>query len=86
MWFWFQLLILYVVICTNIHWQWTDSARIAGWSGALVAWSITLLLRWLLDRRRRAAPRRLSYYPKPNQQAGRVGTPLRSRQSLEDWP
>lgn len=48
MWFVFQGFVMFLVIASNIHWQWTPNGMLAGIIGAGAAWLSTLSLAWLL--------------------------------------
>jgi hypothetical protein len=63
MWRFFQCLAMFLVIASNIHWQWTDSPQVAAIAGGAAAYASTMLLHWLgltprswRRRRRRPSP------------------------------
>lgn len=44
MFFLLQSSIMFAVIASNIHWQWTPNGYLAGLIGISLAWLLTLLL------------------------------------------
>jgi hypothetical protein len=48
MWFLFQSTIIFSVVASNIHWQWTPNGYLPAIFGAGLAWLLTRLLnlRW----------------------------------------
>jgi hypothetical protein len=49
MWFLFQGSIIFAVVASNIHWQWTPNGYLPAILGAALAWLLTRLLndvRW----------------------------------------
>jgi hypothetical protein len=43
MWFLFQGLIIFAVVGSNIHWQWTPNPYIPAGAGILLAYFVTLV-------------------------------------------
>jgi hypothetical protein len=48
MWIGFQLAIIFAVIASNIHWQWTPNGYVAGLSGLVTAFLATVALSTIL--------------------------------------
>jgi hypothetical protein len=44
MWYLLQSLIIFAVVASNIHWQWTPNGYLAGLIGIVLAYGLTLLL------------------------------------------
>lgn len=42
---WFRLGIVFLVLASNIHWEWTPNGYLAGIIAVLVAYTITSLIR-----------------------------------------
>ena len=53
MWFLFQSLIIFAVVASNIHWQWTPNGYLAGSIGVGLAYALSLGLGGLWRRSRR---------------------------------
>jgi ABC-type transport system involved in cytochrome c biogenesis permease subunit len=53
MWFLFQALIIFAVVASNIHWQWTPNGYLAGLIGVVLAYGLTAALSELWRRSRR---------------------------------
>jgi hypothetical protein len=51
MWLVFQSLVIFAVVASNIHWQWTPNGYVATALGVGVAYLATLGLNWLLATR-----------------------------------
>lgn len=47
LWALFQAAIIFVVVASNIHWEWTPNAYLASILGCLAAYLATLLVSWL---------------------------------------
>jgi hypothetical protein len=54
MWFIFQSTIIFAVVASNIHWQWTPNGYLAGAIGVALAYGLTVALNglWRLAERR----------------------------------
>jgi hypothetical protein len=56
MWFLFQASIIFAVVASNIHWEWTPNKYLAGMIGAGLAFAATAainqLLLWSREKRR----------------------------------
>jgi hypothetical protein len=48
-WHLLQLLIVFAVVGTNIHWQWTPNGLLAGLAGGVVAFVVTYLIAGIVD-------------------------------------
>jgi len=44
MWYLLQSSIIFAVVASNIHWQWTPNGYLAGLIGIVLAYGLTLLL------------------------------------------
>jgi hypothetical protein len=53
MWLTFQSLIIFAVMASNIHWQWTPNPYLAGLLGVGAAYGLTAVITALADRYRR---------------------------------
>jgi hypothetical protein len=55
MWLLLQSLIIFAVVASNIHWQWTPNGYLASGAGVLLAWFLTVLInelrQWLAKAR-----------------------------------
>ena len=47
MWFLIQSAIIFAVVGSNIHWQWTPNGYLAGLIGVVLAYGATVLLSYL---------------------------------------
>jgi hypothetical protein len=47
MWFWFQGLIMFAVMASNVHWHWTPNGYLAGLLGWIAALLVTVGLNGL---------------------------------------
>lgn len=46
LWTGFQLLVMFAVLASNVHWQWTPNGYLAG----LIAFGVAYVLTWLICR------------------------------------
>jgi len=53
MWFIFQGLIMFAVMATNIHWQWTPNPWIPALLGYGLAYGLTRLAQYGIDKHKR---------------------------------
>lgn len=58
MWFLLQVPIMFAVMASNVHWQWTPNGYLAGAIGAGAAFVATLVLNDLLARARKKSGQR----------------------------
>jgi hypothetical protein len=49
-WFLLQSSIIFAVVASNIHWQWTPNGYLAGLIGIVLAYGLTLLLSACLEK------------------------------------
>lgn len=50
MWFLFQGSIVFAVVASNIHWQWTPNGYLAALMGGAAAFWATVAVNWLFAR------------------------------------
>jgi len=60
-WRLFQVAIAFLVIASNIKWQWTDNAVLAAGSGVGMALMCTIWLAWLVKRHAEWKARRIRH-------------------------
>jgi hypothetical protein len=53
MWLLLQSAVIFAVIASNIHWQWTPNGYLAAIIGIGIAFAATAAVNWLADRFRR---------------------------------